>query len=188
MNVFKDSPPLSAKVIFTAPVYTTENVEKVEKATSNIINYGRPSGEEIRMEIVDVLHWKKINENGESINNPLVSDAIYKGHVKNIIAAEGDVTTLTSIHYLIRKEEIIDTAKSTFLEGLSEDGCKISVLLNKQAALMKKLSFPADKEPLGSILLEIQTETSEALLKIIDWLTPPTKDGIPLFELKLNEL
>ena len=190
MNAFKNSPPLSAKVVFTAPVYITEDTEKVKTAVSNIVNHGRPKNEEIFPEIVEADILKKNSdcniENEE--NNPLVSNANHNQHIKKMIVAEGDLTALTGFHYLIRKEEIIDTAKSALSDGMSDDGCEISVLMNKQAAFMKRLSFPADIEPLGSVELEIQTETPEALLKIIDWLTPPTKDGIPVFELKMNEL
>jgi len=190
MSVFKDSLSPSVIVIFTAPVYVTEDEEKVRQAVSNILNHGRPKNEEILTEMLEVNVTEKNSdcniENEE--DNPLISSAIHNRHIKKIIFAEGNLTALTGFHYLIRKEEIIDTAKSALSDGTSDDGCETSVLLNKQAAFMKKLSFPADIEPLGSIEIEIQTETADALLRIIDWLTPPTKDGIPVFELKMSEL
>ena len=204
MSVFKDSPSPAVKVIFTAPVYVTEDEEKVRQAVSNIVNYGKPKNEEILPEIIETGATEKnsscnieereynAEERGynpeEPKHNPFISDANHNRHIKKMIFAEGNLTALTGLHYLIRKEEIIDTAKSALLDGMSDDGCETSVLLNKQAAFMKKLSFPADIEPLGSIEIEIQTETADALLRIIDWLTPPTKDGIPVFELKMNEL
>jgi len=190
MSVFKDSPMLSAKIIFTAPVYVTEDEEKVKQAVSNIVNHGRPKNEEILPKIIEINTCEK-NSNcniEDERNNPLASGANHNRHIKKTIMAEGNLTALIGFHYLIRKEEIIDTAKSALMDGMSDDGCEISVLMNKQAAFMKRLSFPADIEPLGSVELEIQTETPETLLRIIDWLTPPTKDGLPVFELKLNEL
>ena len=180
---------MKAKVIFSAPVYTTEDLEKVRQAVSNIANYGRPKSDEILPEAV-----LNVNQNTEKygeekeIINPFISNATSLQNIKQIVAAAGDFMLLTGIHYMIRKEEIIDTAKSAFLEKLSDDGCETAVLLNKQAAFMKRLSFPADLEPLGSIRLEIRTETPKDMLKLIDWLTPPTKDGVPIFELKLSEL
>jgi Uncharacterized protein conserved in archaea len=190
MSVFKDSPMPSVKVIITAPVYATEDEEKVRQAVSNIVNHGRPKNEEILIEIIEInTIGKNINCNIEKEeNNPPTSNANHNRHIKKMIRTESDLTALTGFHYLIRKEEIIDTAKSALSDGVSDDGCETSVLLNKQAAFMKKLSFPADIEPLGSIEIEIQTETADALSRIIDWLTPPTKDGIPVFELKINEL
>jgi len=187
---------MKVQAVFYAPVFTTEDPEKVRQAVSNIVNYGRPKSEEIRPDTVfDAISDAKQNEenSGEAdemnvLINPFISDATSRQNVKQIIAAEGDLTLLSGIHYMIRKEEIIDTAKSAFLGNMSEDGCETAVMLNKQAAFMKHLSFPADFEPLGSVRLEILTNTPEDMLKLIDWLTPPTKDGLPLFELKMSEL
>ena len=166
MSIFKPSPLLDVSVEFWAPVYTTENPDSVKKAVSHLLNSGFSKSEEIFVELT-----------------PADMD-----HIKTAAYFHGDLTSLSGIHYLIRREKIIDTAKSAFLDGLSEDECKTTVLLNKQAAFMKHLSFPADVEPLGSVELTIETETSEALQKVLDWLTPPTKDGVPVFELKMTDL
>lgn len=189
MSSEKDGPKLKAEVILTAPVYTTENAEKVRQAVSNIINYGRPKIEEILPKMISDANQKAEKSDLETEEiNPFISDAAYREHIQQTAFVEGDLTLLTGLHYMIRKEEIIDTARSTLTEELSDDGCETAVLLNKQAAFMKHLSFPADLEPLGSIELKIRTKTPEDMLKIMDWLTPPTKDGIPVFELKLSDL
>ncbi|MBZ3936108.1 RNA-binding domain-containing protein [Methanimicrococcus blatticola] len=167
---------LNAKVTFFAPVYRTEDPEKVGAAVSNMANFGRPKSEEIRPDFISgtIPALDKIDCDGENI--------------KQTACINGNLELLSGIHYLIRKEEIIDTANTAFKNGTDESGCQTLVALNKQAALMKHLSFPADVEPLGSVYLEIEAETPDALLKIIDWLTPPTKEGIPVYELKMNEL
>ena len=176
-------------VTFSAPVYITEDPEKVRQAVSNLINYGRPKSEEIRPGLFSDANQNSETSCEELENiNPFISNATTRRNIQQITLEKGDLLLLTGIHYLIRKEEIIDTAKSAFLENLSDDGLKTEVLLNKQAAFMKRLSFPADLEPLGSVKLEIRTETSNDMLKLIDWLTPPTKNGLPVFELKLDEL
>jgi len=185
----KGGPKMKVQVLFSAPVYITEDPEKVRQAVSNIINHGRPKSEEIRPMVFSDANQKSENSGGETENiNPFISDATSRPNIQQIIVSKGDLMLLAGIHYMIRKEEIIDTAKSAFMECLSEDGLKTAVLLNKQAAFMKRLSFPADSEPLGSVKLEIRAETSEDMLKLIDWLTPPTKNGLPVFELKLDEL
>jgi len=177
---------LNAKIIFSAPVYTTEDPEKVKGAVSNIVNFGKPKNEEIQPTLISGANPNKDSKiQDEDRINPFVSDA---ESIKQTVSAEGDLTLLSSIHYLIRREEIIDTANTALINGVSEDGCSLTVLLNKQAAFMKHLSFPADIESLGSVALTIKTETSDELEKIIDWLTPPTKDGIPLYELKMSDL
>lgn len=159
---------LNAKVTFYSPVYMTEDPEKVGAAVSNMANFGRPKSEEIRA----------------GFGKPEFEDE----NIKQTATIDGNLELLSGIHYLIRKEEIIDTANTAFKEGTDDSGCRTLVALNKQAALMKHLSFPADVEPLGSVYLEIEAETPDALLKIIDWLTPPTKEGIPVYELKMNDL
>lgn len=177
---------IQAKVSFAAPVYRTEDSEKVKAAVSHLINFGRPKSEEIQPGMISGAN-PKTGENSETDSgaNPFISDA---EKIKQTVTAKGDLSLLSGIHYLIRKEEIIDTAHAAFLDGTDESGCRTLVSLNKQAAFMKRLSFPADIEPLGSIYLEIEAETPEALLRILDWLTPPTKEGIPVYELKMSEL
>ena len=174
------------KVTFSAPICTTEEPEKVKAAVSNLVNYGKPKSEEIQPTFISNENQdKESNKQNEDSSNPFVSGA---ENVKQTAAVAGDLKLLSGIHYLIRKEEIIDTANTAFVEGVNECECSTTVYLNKQAAFMKHLSFPADIEPLGSIELKIEAETPEELQNIIDWLTPPTKDGVPLFELKINEL
>ena len=60
--------------------------------------------------------------------------------------------------------------------------------MNKQVAYARRLNFPADEEPLGSVKVEIETKTPEAMERLIDWLTPPTKNGVPVYELTLKDL
>ncbi|MDR2944827.1 MAG: hypothetical protein LBU81_07110 [Methanosarcinales archaeon] len=159
---------LNVKVTFCAPVYITEDSEKVSAAVSNMVNFGRPKSEENRAEF----------------EKPGIGDE----NIKQTARINGNLELLSGIHYLIRKEEIIDTVNTALKDGIDDSGCKTRVALNKQAALMKHLSFPADDEPLGSVYLTIEAETQDALLKIIDWLTPPTKEGVPVYELKMKEL
>lgn len=191
---------INAKITFNAPVYATEDAEKVKAAVSHLINYGRPKSEEIQPDLISGANLNVVpNKTEDDGSNPSISDA---EKIEQTVTVSGDLTLLAGIHYLIRKEEIIDTANTALINGMTgneeeggnegeennENECRTFVSLNKQAAFMKRLSFPADVEPLGSVYLEIETETPDDLLKIIDWLTPPTKDGIPVYELKMNEL
>lgn len=176
----------NVKITFFAPVYITESPEKVSAAVSHLVNYGRPKTEEIHPERISCANPKTSEDIPEcDLMNPFISDA---ENIKEVVAVHGNLDILTGIHYLIRKEEIIDTANTALKEGINNDGCQIFAALNKQAALMKRLSFPADIETLGSVYLKIETENEDDLLRIVDWLTPPTKDGIPLYELKMNDL
>jgi predicted RNA binding protein with dsRBD fold (UPF0201 family) len=186
MNKARADNMINAKVTFFAPVYTTEDPEKVRAAVSNMANFGRPKTEEVRPElIIGASPKSEEKETTGDDANPFISDA---ENIKQTAAISGDLKLLLGIHYLIRKEEIIDTANTALKNGIDESGCKTFVALNKQAAFMKHISFPADIESLGAVFLEIETRTLDELLRIIDWLTPPTKEGVPVYELKMSEL
>ncbi|OYT37877.1 MAG: hypothetical protein B6U89_06645 [Desulfurococcales archaeon ex4484_58] len=83
-----------------------------------------------------------------------------------------DRSALNKLYNLIRTYQIISAARSYLLKGLS--GNRIVILLHKQAAYVKKLSFiDSDKEsPLGAIKILIETSDPREL---IDWLAPELK-------------
>ncbi len=85
---------------------------------------------------------------------------------------------LKVFHSLLRKQQILDTARSVMLRGRS--GNSFQFQLNKQAALMGIVSFPPLEEPLGSIHVEITGGECA-----IDWLAPVTENGVPIKEIDL---
>lgn len=97
------------------------------------------------------------------------------------IEAYNGIESLITFHMLLREQKILDTARSVMLDGLLGD--VVQFRLNKQAALMGKVNFPPDEEPLGSI--HVQITGGE---KIIDWLAPKTASGIPIKELDISEV
>lgn len=89
--------------------------------------------------------------------------------------------SMMSFHELLREQKILDTARSVMTKGLV--GNAIQFKLNKQAALMGKVSFPPDEEPLGS--LHVQITGGE---RVIDWLAPRTEGGVPIKEIDLEDI
>ncbi|WP_338102226.1 hypothetical protein [Methanolapillus millepedarum] len=53
----KTAPPSQYEVTFSAPVYPTENPEKVKRGLLNLINYGRPKTDGLISE-ADILQTK----------------------------------------------------------------------------------------------------------------------------------
>jgi predicted RNA binding protein with dsRBD fold (UPF0201 family) len=108
---------------------------------------------------------------------------IFPGLIMDIradrIEAYDGPASLKRIHELLRRQKILDTARSQMLAGLV--GNTISFRLNKQAALMGIVSFPAEEEPLGS--LHVQITGGE---RVIDWLAPHTENGVPVEEIDLH--
>jgi predicted RNA binding protein with dsRBD fold (UPF0201 family) len=96
---------------------------------------------------------------------------------------EGDFENLRRLHLRLREERILDTARRLFLNGIRGNTTRFR--LNKQVAYIGKLNFPAGKESLGSIDVEISAYNEDELLTIIDWLAPQTVDGEPVMEIEL---
>lgn len=107
---------------------------------------------------------------------------IFTGLIMDIrpdrIEAYDGPQSLNTLHELLRRQEILDTARSQMLRGLS--GEAITFKLNKQAALMGFVSFPIEEEPLGSIDVRITGG-----MRVIDWLAPQTENGVPVQEVEL---
>ncbi|VVB54110.1 RNA binding protein [uncultured archaeon] len=99
------------------------------------------------------------------------------------LVGEGDLESLRTLHLRLREERILDTARKIFLNGIEGDTTKFR--LNKQVAYIGKLNFPAGKESLGSIHVEISAQNLSELFLVIDWLAPETFDGKPVLEIDL---
>lgn len=100
-----------------------------------------------------------------------------------LLCGEGGLESLRTLHLRLREERILDTARNILLNGI--EGGTTQFLLNKQVAFIGKLNFPAGKESLGSIHVEISAENMDELLNVIDWLTPCTIEGKPVMEIDL---
>lgn len=112
-------------------------------------------------------------------------EKIFPGLIMDIrtdrIDAYDGPTSLLAFHELLRKQKILDSARSVMLRGRVGDVFQFQ--LNKQAAFMGIVSFPPEEEPLGS--LHVQITGGE---RVIDWLAPQTENGVPICETELEEL
>ncbi|VVB72963.1 RNA binding protein [uncultured archaeon] len=112
-------------------------------------------------------------------------EKIFPGLIMDIrgdrIEAYNGPDALRSFHELLRRQMILDTARSVMLHGLVGDA--VTFQLNKQAAYMGKVSFPPEEEPLGSLHVQITGG-----MRLIDWLAPQTENGVPIMETELEEL
>jgi len=110
---------------------------------------------------------------------------IFPGLIMDIradrIEAYNGPDSLKTLHELLRRQEILDTARRVMLAGLV--GNATTFQLNKQAALMGVVSFPPEEEALGSLHVQITGGES-----IINWLAPETENGIPVREVDLSEI
>jgi uncharacterized protein len=112
-------------------------------------------------------------------------ESIFPGLVMDIredrIEAYDGLDSMKIFHKLLREQEILDTARLVMMKGLIGD--TVQFRLSKQAALMGKVNFPPEEEPLGS--LHVQITGGE---RVIDWLAPQTENGVPVAEIELEDL
>lgn len=148
----------------SAPVYPTEDPEKVIRAISALFT-------DIKIEKEDI----KTAEPDTGVSPSL------------LLSGKGGINLLLTLHGLIRREEIIDSIRDkVFSKGLSSDGLTIRFLLNKQAAYVGVPSIPAQEEPLGSIEVIIRTDSIEETERLIEWLLPLTEEGRPVTEVEME--
>ena len=176
---------MELNVRISTPIRPTEELSKVEKCIRYTIDNGYRKNDDGDILSESVLRDVLGNENLTVRLPDNVENASEK--IEEIVVI-GGIELLEAIHGNIRKEEIIDTAYTALKRGLSDDECKTTFFLNKQVAYARRLNFPADEEPLGSVKVEIETNTPESMERLIDWLTPPTKNGVPVYELTLKDL
>nr|WP_062110872.1 RNA-binding domain-containing protein [Sulfolobus acidocaldarius] len=101
------------------------------------------------------------------------------GMEKLLIAESNSLTSLLKLHRLLREQRILDAARKYLMKSIV--GSRITFMLNKQVAAIGKLSF-IDKEhesPLGPIKVTIDYKDP---VIVVDWLTPKTAKGVPLWE------
>ncbi|MBD3187152.1 hypothetical protein GF325_10010 [Candidatus Bathyarchaeota archaeon] len=145
------------------PVYPTEDRNVVITAALNIFPF-EPSGLECRV----------VEEESTIFGDPRTS---YKTTCENCRIIMVGRESLDTLHSLLRQQGIVETARRMFL-GNSIDGTAFRFMLHKQAALKNKVHFATPGEsPMGPIAVFIQYKNVRTL---IDWLAPPTKDGIVL--------
>ena len=79
---------------------------------------------------------------------------------------------LSRFKELLRNHRILDSARAVMLRGMAGD--RTDFQLNKQAALVGKVSFAEGRPPLGPIEVSISADDLEAL---IDDVAPRTVNG-----------
>ena len=87
--------------------------------------------------------------------------------------------SLRAVYEGIRKRKILDTVRDMLMR---QRGDELLLLLHKQAAYVGVVSVVEEEHesPMGPIVIRIR---SKSIQKIIDWLSPRTMDGEPLWSM-----
>lgn len=137
------------KIRVEVEVRPTEDLDKVRKALLNVFEPGK----------IEVME----------------RDRGYK----LLVGESNSYRSLLKIYELIRRERIMDAARSMLKKGVI--GNMLIFKVNKQAAYQGKLSFVEtnSESPMGAITFIIETSNPH---EVIDWLAPKTSMGKPLWE------
>lgn len=122
-----------------------------------------------------------------------IFSGIYLEVADDCITGRGDFEVLKHYRRLLRRQEILDAARSELYDWISSEVAaetpgSLIFYLNKQAAFVGTISF-IDQflDSLGEIAVEISAPETD-LYRLIDWLTPRTKDGEIIEEIGDDEL
>jgi len=97
---------------------------------------------------------------------------------------KGKTENLERFRELLRMQRILDTARAELRRGWR--GNESTVFLNKQAATVSRINFADENAVLSPVVLTFRVYGTN-FERFIDWLTPETRDGRPVREIKLWE-
>lgn len=125
----------------------------------------------IEVEVNPTEDENKIRVAVQKVFGDIDLQLIEEGEHKKLIGRAEGLQSLMKFYDLLRRERILDAARTVLLKGAREN--KIVFYLNKQVAYVGHISFsqPHGESPLGPIYVEIECEDSQSL---INWLTPRT--------------
>ncbi len=103
------------------------------------------------------------------------------------IIGKGKLDSLLKLHKMLREEKILDSVRVPMSANLAHNKTSFTFRLNKFVAYAGKASFPADAGVLGTIHVKVLDDSMTKLEKVIEWLAPPTEEGVPLFENPMPE-
>jgi len=114
-----------------------------------------------------------------------VRDAVASVFPEAEIAVEdgrvvGESHSLEHLSELLHRQEILDTARQQFHDGLSDGG--FSFRLKKQAALQGRVNFAVGSPgELGDVSVEVRVE-EPSVEAFVDHVAPETEEGVPVEE------
>ncbi len=136
---------------------------------------------EVETEIRPTEDVEKVRKAVLNVFEPSSIEIKDYGGYKTLIATSHSLSSLEKLHSILRIQGILDAARSFLKKGVR--GTMLVFKLHKQAAYAGKASFVDEdhESPMGPIIFKIEYPEPYA---VIDWLTPKTSHGRPLWEKK----
>jgi predicted RNA binding protein with dsRBD fold (UPF0201 family) len=138
----------------------------------------------VEVEVRPTEDPEKVEKAIRNIFDPEIIDWETIGNSKFLIARSNTLKSLIKLYRLLRTQRILDAARSVLKK--SAVGNRITFYLHKQALAAGKLSFVSGdhESPLGAVKITIEHHDVSS---VIDWLSPPTEHGRPLWEREAPE-
>ncbi|HIQ03046.1 MAG TPA: hypothetical protein EYH40_01350 [Desulfurococcales archaeon] len=133
----------------------------------------------VEAEIRPTENPKKVEQAVRNVFDPETIKVEERGNIKVLVAESRSYRSLLKLHSLLRQERILDASRKILKKGVK--GNIVVFHIHKQAAYVGRLTFATERgeSPLGPITFIIETKNPKEL---IDWLTPKTERGKPLWE------
>ncbi len=156
--------------------FTIENVGGLEEFKEKVRGILEQLTKRVEVEIeTDVHPTEDVDKVVQAVKN-LFPDAEVSVSEGKLRARAWD---LRKFRDLLRRQRILDTARTELLKGMS--GNEITILLNKQTAFVSKVNF-ADEDAILSPIRVTFRVYGVPMGKFVDYLAPPTKAGRPVRE------
>jgi len=159
--------------------FTVENLTDLDTFREKIRDLLRHIAGQVDIEIeTQVNPTEDVDRVAEAVKN-LFPDAEVEIVGQKLVAK---ARNLERFRELLRRQRILDTARTEMKRGLS--GREITILLNKQTAVVSRINFVEDDAVLGPIIVRFRLNWVSPE-RFMDYVAPPTKDGKPVKELEV---
>ena len=159
--------------------FTVENLSDLETFREKIRDLLRHIAAQVEIEIeTDVNPTEDVDRVVEAVKN-LFPDAEIEIAEQKLVAK---ARNLERFRELLRRQRILDTARTEMKKGLS--GREITILLNKQTAVVSRINFVDEDAVLGPITVRFRLNWVSPE-RFIDYVAPQTKHGKPVRELEV---
>ncbi len=158
--------------------FTIENTSNYEDFIETVREILLKLARNVEIEIETDIHPTESDEKVINAIKNLFPDAEIKIEDGKLI---GRARNLERFRELLRRQRILDTARSEILKGKS--GNEVTVYLNKQTATVSRINF-CDADATLSPLKVTFRLNNIPFQRFLDYLAPETKDGRPVKELE----
>ena len=156
--------------------FTIENVGGLEEFKEKVRGILEQLCKRVEVEVETDIHpTEDVDKVVQAVKNifPDADISIEEGKLR------AKAWDLRKFRDLLRRQRILDTARTELLKGMS--GNEITILLNKQTAYVSKINFADEDAILSPIRVRFKVY-GIPMGKFVDYLAPPTKAGRPIRE------